>query len=305
MRKISKWVSIIFFSLIIVLLIAGTLRQSMYDSKITDQFPPYGEFSELGANKIHYSYSGTGDHTFVLIAGLGESMHTWSEIKNDLEVRGRVFMYDRSGLGHSEAGSLPRSVDMIATELKSVLDNESVSKPYVLIGHSAGGFTARYFANKYPKDIAGLFILDTYKEMGKDEFGDWPLSYKIMNWMFRNMSWSGIPFILLPEPPHPVYKTSLAIRTFGEEAHSERVSLDQFRQIEGENRDLPFYILTADQPENPYRDLYRKWDRQISESYTNDINKHIVVASGHHIHIDRPDIVLEQLDDFLRRIQNM
>ena len=301
-KKVLKWIFQTFLGLLIILLSYGSIKQWSYDSKVQKEYPPTGKFADIGNNKIHYDYSGSGDLTIVLIAGLGETMHTWSGIKKELTQRGGVFMYDRSGLGQSEPGVLPRSVDNIATELHYLLENEKIPGPYVLIGHSAGGFSARYYANKYPKDVIGLFIIDPYQEMGKEELGEWPLSYKIMNWSLRKMSWSGIPYFLLPNPPHPMYKTSKAIKTFGNEAHSEDVSLEQFNKLDKRNSDLPFYILTAHKPKGTNNELSQKWNQQISEKYAHEINKPVIVNSGHHIHIEKPEFVLQELDEFIARI---
>ena len=300
-KKILKWIFKILLGLVIILLIYGTIKQKNYDSEVQKEYQPTGKFVDIG-NKIHYNYFGQGDITFVLIAGLGETMHTWSTIKDDLAKRGRVFMYDRSGLGHSEVGELPRSVDNIAIELHTILEKLNVPGPYVIIGHSAGGFSARYFSKKYPENIIGLFIIDPYQEMGREQVGEWPTSFKIMNWSLRNMSWSGIPFFLLPNPPHPTYKTSKAIKTFGHEAFAEDISLKQFNQLDKEKTQLPFYILTADKPNKEYNELYKKWNQEICEKYTHEINKHVIIESGHHIHIDKPEVVLEELNELISRL---
>lgn len=303
-KKALKLILKIFPALLVIVLIYGSIRQSNYDSRIKKEFPPTGQFSDIGNNKVHYDFLGKGDFTFILISGLGETMHTWSGIKNDLAERGRVFMYDRSGLGHSEPGILPRSVNNIADELKSLLEKEKIQGPYIMIGHSAGGFAIRYFANKYPDNVIGLFIIDPYQEMAKEVFGEWPPSFKIMNWILRKMSWSSIPYYLLPDPPHPVYKTSKAIKTFGEEAFAEDISLDQFKAFDKRNPGLPIYILTADNPRSANNQLVQKWNQQILEKYTHVINKHVIVKSGHHIHIEKPDFVLQKLDEFLGRIRD-
>lgn len=302
-KKTFHWVLRITFGLIILVFAFGTIKQWNYDSKTEKEYKPSGEFSDIGHNKVHFKSTGDGDFTFVLISGLGETMHTWSTIENELQNRGQVFMYDRSGLGHSEVGILPRSVDNIVTELKTVLKNEEVKKPYILVGHSIGGFIARYYQKKYPEDVMGLFLIDPYQEMGKKEFGEWPTSYKMMNWALRNMSWSGIPFFLLPDPPHPIYKTSKAIKTYGQEAASEDISLQEFARLDNGVSDVPVYLLTADKVGTTYNDIQKRWHREIFAKYSNDINKHVVIESGHHIHIQKPEIVVELLDEFVSKIQ--
>jgi pimeloyl-ACP methyl ester carboxylesterase len=303
LKKILKWIFRIVLGLLTIVFTFGTIKQWNYDSKVEREYKPTGEFSDVGYNRIHFKSSGEGDFTFVLISGLGETMNTWSEIERELQNRGQVFMYDRSGLGHSEVGILPRSVDNIASELQTILEREKIKGPYILVGHSVGGFIARYFAKKYPEDVIGILLIDPYQEMGKKEFGEWPASYKIMNWSLRNLSWSGIPFFLLPKPPHPIYKTSKAIRTYGEEAFAEDVSLREFAKLDHGVSELPIYLLTADKVGSKYNDIQKRWHSEIFEKYTNDINKHVVVESGHHIHIENPHIVIEAFDEFINKLR--
>lgn len=303
-KKILKWILKIILGLVFLGIIYGSIKQWRYDVRVGKEHQPTGQFVDIGYNQIHYDYFGQGDLTFVLIAGLGETMHTWSSIRDDLAERGRVFLYDRSGLGHSEEGILPRSVENMADELHTILEKKKISGPYVVIGHSAGGFLARYFANKYPKNIVGLFLIDPYQEMGKDEFGEWPIGYKMINWSLRKLSWSGIPHFLLPDPPHPIYKTSKAIKTFGNEAFAEDISLEQFKALDTYKSHLPLYILTANKPNNENNDLFKKWNDEIAEKYSHEINKHIILESGHHIHIEKPDLVLKELDEFLNRLDS-
>jgi pimeloyl-ACP methyl ester carboxylesterase len=298
-KKILKWTFGIILALILIVVLVGSVKQWNYDSSVEKEYKADGDFSNIGQNSIHFKSSGSGNFTFVLIAGLGETMNTWSKIDDKLQNRGKVFMYDRSGLGFSEAGILPRSVDKIAIELKAVLENEKIQKPYILVGHSVGGLIARYFAKKYPQDVIGLFLIDPYPEMGKEEFGEWPTSYKMMNWSFRKLSWSGIPYFLLPNPPHPIYKTSKAIKTYGQEAYAEDISLKEFAKLDKEVSNLPIYLLTADKVGTKYNDIQKKWHREIFVKYSNEINEHIVVESGHHIHIDKPDLVIKAIDDFI------
>ena len=304
-KRIFKWVLRILIVLIIGILIYGTIRQSNYDSEVENEFQPSGKFSDIGENKIHYKYLDKGEFTFVLIAGLGESMHTWANIANELNDRGRVFMYDRSGLGFSEEGVLPRSIDNISLELNTILEKENIPSPYILIGHSAGGFIARYYAKKYPNEVLGLYLIDPYQgDVGFDDDNpnEWSLSLKMMNWSFRNMSWSGIPYYLLPNPPHPTYKTSKAIKTYGMEAYAEKISLAQFQKLDEIAKDMPLYLLSADNKSDKFNELNTEWHKQIFDKYSNDINTFILIESGHHIYIEKPEIVLNSLDEFITKL---
>lgn len=305
LKRIFKWVFRIVILLILGIVIFGTVTQARYDSKVEREFQPTGDFSDIGKNKIHYKYLDKGDFTLIMIGGLGESMHTWSTVADDLNQRGRVFMYDRSGVGFSQEGILPRSIDNATSELHTIINNENITGPYILIGHSAGGFIARYYAKKYPKDVVGLYLVDTYSgDVGEEDTPeDWPLSFKMMNWSFRKASWSGIPFFLLPPPPHPTYKTSKAIKTYGNEAYAEKISLEQFQKLDGVGEEMPLYLLRADNEKAEYNDLNAKWHQQIFNKYSNDINKHLSVKSGHHIHLEKPEVFLETLDEFLTKLE--
>ncbi|TCK64049.1 pimeloyl-ACP methyl ester carboxylesterase [Winogradskyella wandonensis] len=302
-KKLIKWIFKIIGVLIAIILIYGTIKQYNCDSKVEKEYQATGSFSDIGQNQVHYKYIGEGEVTFVLISGLGESMFTWSSIADELAARGRVFMYDRSGLGHSEVGIKPRSVDNCAIELNTVLERENIKGPYVLVGHSAGGFIARYYAKKYPENILGLFLIDPYQgDVSKTDNAQPSSSYKMMNWTFRNMSWSGIPFYLLPKPPHPTYKTSKAIKTYGLEANAENISLEQFAKFNNRGNELPLYLLKSDNKKAKLNEIQNKWSKAVFDKYNNEKNKYYLIESGHHIHIDKPEKVLNALDEFVSKL---
>jgi pimeloyl-ACP methyl ester carboxylesterase len=52
----------------------------------------------------------------------------------------------------------------VAFELHTALANLNVKPPYVLVGHSLGGLRVRTFASQYPKDIAGMVLVDSAHE---------------------------------------------------------------------------------------------------------------------------------------------
>jgi pimeloyl-ACP methyl ester carboxylesterase len=50
-------------------------------------------------------------------------------------------------------------------ELHALLEAAEVPGPYVLAGHSQGGFIARLYASTYPDEVVGLVLVDAYSEL--------------------------------------------------------------------------------------------------------------------------------------------
>ena len=80
----------------------------------------------------------------------------------------RVCTYDRAGTGNSEArpaesASGLTSLDQ-AHELHALLERAEVPGPYVVVGHSYGGFVSRLFAAAYPEDVEGLVLIESSHE---------------------------------------------------------------------------------------------------------------------------------------------
>ena len=107
--------------------------------------------------------SGEGP-TIVLEAGFGSSHRVWNPLPSMLSPLGRVVMYDRPGLGRSEACARPRTARVIAEELREGLARGGFKPPYLLIGWSFGGSLVRVFAGMYPGDVAGVVLIDPTAE---------------------------------------------------------------------------------------------------------------------------------------------
>ncbi len=80
----------------------------------------------------------------------------------------RVCAYDRACPGTRD----PRPADVAdgltvmdqAAELHALLEGAGVEPPYVVVGHSFGGFVSRLFATAYPDEVAGLLLIESSHE---------------------------------------------------------------------------------------------------------------------------------------------
>ncbi len=104
-------------------------------------------------------YAGRGP-SVVFVAGLGEPVLTWRGVPAQVAEFAKVVTYDRAGVGASDASPGPRSSRDVATELRTMLRTAGIAAPYVLVGHSLGAMHMQMFAELYPGETAGLVFLD-------------------------------------------------------------------------------------------------------------------------------------------------
>jgi pimeloyl-ACP methyl ester carboxylesterase len=120
-----------------------------------------GQLVDVGDHRLHIDCSGTGSPTVILEGGLGElstTMAAW--IAPAVAQTTRLCVYDRSGYGWSDPAPQPQDGRAVAADLHALLAAAHVPPPYVLAGHSTGGVYAQIFAAKYPREVAGMVLLD-------------------------------------------------------------------------------------------------------------------------------------------------
>jgi pimeloyl-ACP methyl ester carboxylesterase len=110
---------------------------------------------DVGGYQLHINCTGAGSPTVIIDAGLGDWSTVWAWVQPDVAKATRVCTYDRAEYGWSNPGPLPRNAEQFARELYTLLHNANIPGPYVMVGHSLGGLTARVFTGMYPSEVVG------------------------------------------------------------------------------------------------------------------------------------------------------
>lgn len=148
-----------------------------------------GEMIDIGGRSIYLESAGTGDPTVVLVAGGSTSARYWTDdllhpeaprqmVMPAVAEFAHVYAYDRPGtyafigdeifVSRSDAVPQPRTTEDMVDELRALLQAAKVPAPYVLVGHSQGGFVSRLYAATYPGEVIGLVLIDAYSELIED-----------------------------------------------------------------------------------------------------------------------------------------
>lgn len=147
-----------------VLLLSLSVNGSPRHGAGPDTPEPAGKLFDIGGYRLHLHRSGQGDPPVVLIAGSGDFSFDWSLVQPGVARFSSVCSYDRAGQAWSDPGPTPRTMKQEAFELRALLRAAKVRGPYVLVGHSYGGLLARVYAERYPRDVGAVVLVDPTHE---------------------------------------------------------------------------------------------------------------------------------------------
>src|SRR5688500_6802651 len=64
------------------------------------------------------------------------------------------------GASGPRAATGPAMADEVAARLHALTETLALPTPFIVVGHSLGGFYAQIFARCYPDDVAGVVLID-------------------------------------------------------------------------------------------------------------------------------------------------
>lgn len=149
---------------LVLLACLGALWQAIATARDARRYPAPGTLVDLGGRKLHLWRQGTGNPVVVMDSPVGSGCLGWSLVQGEVAAFTATCSVDRSGYGWSDAVSGPHTAGRFVSDLHLALAKAGVPPPYVLVGASIGGMDARLFTFRYPKDVAGLVLVDPAHE---------------------------------------------------------------------------------------------------------------------------------------------
>lgn len=119
---------------------------------------------DMDGRRLAWRDEGKGKPTVVLEMGLGAAGSFYDEIAEQLATFTRVIWYDHAGLGRSDPAPTPRTIQDLVFDLHTLLHTAEIPGPYLLVGHSLGGLTVRFYRERYPEEVAALVLVDSAYE---------------------------------------------------------------------------------------------------------------------------------------------
>ena len=281
------------------------------DQMAIDPLVAPGQLIDIGGYRLHINCRGSGSPVVILDAGLGGSSLDWIYVQENLQKDTRVCAYDRAGYGWSDPGPPPRTTVQIVDELDLLLARANIPPPYILVGHSFGGYNMQYFAKAHPSTVAGLVLVDSSHPDQAERMPELPAHADIEN---------GGGDLVTFFDPNVVFKyygenmwlavgrlmsSRKAVQTQQRELFNFNMSAYQVKEL-GSLPDIPLVVIShglhvwPDDPLGQARE--REW-RAMQLDLVRSVphgRQVIAAASGHLIQLQQPELVAESIRQLLK-----
>jgi pimeloyl-ACP methyl ester carboxylesterase len=254
---------------------------------------------DIGEYRLFMMKAGQGIPLVILEAGAGDDSTTWKSIFQAVAQFTQVMAYDRAGVGQSDSVLRPRTALQLTDDLHKLLRVAQLEGPYILVGHSLGALITRLYAQHYPQDVIGLVLLDGPHPDQRNRFAT-----ALMAAGYHQH-----------EVVQPILEMAAGVEP---EDHPEGLDFARsLAQVDPTQTfgELPLVVVASgkshaevmpDLPPQAALAFDQAWDemqRDITKLSTKGV--HVTAQkSGHYIHWDEPELVVETIHQVVRTMQD-
>src|SRR5215470_344047 len=308
------------------LVIAGALYNLVAGAVLRARHPPPGAFYQVAGRSLHLYCTGVGSPTIVLESGLGTGWLYWQKVQPEVARTTRTCSYARAGLGSSDSQPGPRDSSHIAEQLHALLLQAGEAEPVILVGASAGAYHIRQFAALYPEQVRALVFVDgsvpeQVRLLGREYS---PVKARTMHrretweWIREVSGWARIAGDCRGEvesglEAYSGFASAEACRPSFASLHEWDEFWHSAAQAAAANccRQMPVVIISQDTERpgaaNSPQDKAALAAWNPLQEHLKDLSPHsrriIARKSGHHVMIDRPDVVIAAIQQLVSHIR--
>jgi pimeloyl-ACP methyl ester carboxylesterase len=303
------------------------------------EFAKPHQLVDVGGRRMNLYCSGSGAVTVIFDSPSGDAGWIWHQVQPEVAKQTRACVYDRAGFGFSDSASRPNTSQNAVDDLHKLLAGGNVKPPYVLVGNSLGGANVQVYAYRYPKEVAGLVLVEAQHE---DETKRLNAITQGKIGQFYAMQKEQIKFCLMASSkgfkpdsealqncvgdPSQVYGKELGAAVFASTSTPAywRANAAEYNAIDTSDKqlgrlrrpfgNLPIVVLTRGvspyaipgQPQSPMNkateDENFAIQKQMADLSTRGTQR-VVAGAGHVIEIDKPQAVVDAVLDVLKQLK--
>lgn len=270
-----------------------------------------GQLYDVGNLRLHMTCMGEGGPTVIMDAGLGGFSLEWLSIQRRLANTVQTCAYDRAGYGWSDMGPSPRTTSQINGEFERLLEAAALKPPYILVGHSFGGYNVQYYAKANPDKVAGVVLVDASHPNQAERIPEVRVAREHTNGRPRMVTFFRNPAIFekYPEDIRDVVMQMISSRkaviTQQRELANFTYSGTEVEFLGDEFPDVPLVVITRGEqqwPDNPLgvsrEEQWRKMQAELAN--LSPQGRHVYAEqSGHMVHLDQPELVADIIRDMV------
>lgn len=243
---------------------------------------------------LYFEKKGNGKETLVLLHGFMENISIWDDMETHLSKDFTLLKIDLPGHGKSDVLAEVHTMELMAEEVKKVLEYENLSKIH-LLGHSMGGYTSLAFAEKFPETLKSLTLFfSTYFADDEEKKQQRIKSYRIIKDSFSHYVRAGIPNLfnqnerdVLEGKIEIALKTALSTNNLGALACVKGMMERTDKKHILDNLEVKIVVIAGK------HDNAVKTEKTISHLPDKTNIKSYVLDCGHNGHWEKPSICAE------------